>query len=155
MTTFNRDEFRVQLLLALPDAAFHQVPGDDPEYLSTRRDPDYNAQALAAFVLEQLDAAVLQATELEAEALPEVASMAAAAGTASASAEFAGYLEQLAGILKRNMGISEQWDLARTISGEAGKLRHIVQQLVIAHPGIAAPVSNEPLGLVPASAGKK
>lgn len=149
---FARDQFRVELLLHLPQLGMHVHPatnkdGNPSEVFPTLDlndgilpDVDYDLEALAAWILGEFDrldynaAAAVAAAE---HASAEVIEMATGAALISSSLEFASYLEQLADALKQNLGISQQWDLARSIGDEEGRLIQLASQLVARYPALA------------------
>lgn len=150
---FNRDEFRVQLLLALPGitagddtlvVGLDEVAPEAAAYVSAGAG-DYDGPALAAWVLEQLDDATRQAADAGEAVLSEVASMATANGILSLALEVETYIRQVAEVLKRNMGISEQWDLSRTMRAEADRLAGVAKAIGQAHPALVRQVSPGPL----------
>ena len=153
-----REQFRVELLLQLPAHALRVVPAAEPAgqpstefpdldlYDQVRPDHDYDSTALAAWALEQVDRLVsLEAVSLvadQAEALEadqaEMIQLAGASSTFSAMAEWHSYLSQLAPILRRNMAIAEQWDLARTLEAEAARVQGVLLALIDRFPQLQA-----------------
>lgn len=129
---FNRDRFRAELLLQLPDVAsfVHRTELGQPTV--TYGDPDYDRDALAAWILEQVDLAAATPDEQ----LGRVVELAGAASTLKASAEFARYCSQLAAVLRRGHTLASQTDLARTIEVEASRLTGIAAQLIAAYPSL-------------------
>lgn len=159
MTTFNRDEFRVQLLLQLPERGLTMLPPRVPSGLPSEvfpesdlhaewsADPHYDAGKLAAWILAQVDAAVALEND-QAESLQ----LAGAAGVVSSSLEFGRYLAALSEALKQGHGLAAQWDLSRTLAAESDRLLQVAGQLLARFPGLAqvagaAPVNESEEGL--------
>lgn len=153
-----REQFRVELLLQLPALALRVVPASEPAgqpstefpsldlYDQVHPDHDYDAAALAAWVLEQVDRlagadafalAADQAEQLE-QSQAEMIQLAGVSSTFSAMAEWHSYLSQLAPILRRNMAIAEQWDLARTLEAEAARVQGVLLALIDRFPQLQA-----------------
>lgn len=139
--TYDRDELRVELLLHLPALAFERIPSaTDPEYVTVRRDRDYNVAALADWILDRIEAA--RAADASDDVLAEVAMMATAQGMLATYQDTSAYLLQLSNVLQRNMSIAEQWDLSRTIREEVKRIAGVRTNLLKRYPalGAAAPV---------------
>lgn len=160
-----REQLRVDLLLHLPALGLRvqraKQPAGEPSleypdldlYDQVHPDHDYNPTALAAWVLEQADALVAAAfsPSLEqAEALEqqqaELVMFAGATSTFTAMAEWHSYLSQLAPVLQRNLNITEQWDLARTLEAEAARVQGVLLALLDRFPQLEA-VLGEQVGM--------
>lgn len=150
-----REQFRVELLLQLPAFAGQETTADASTLPSGSRllveDLDYNQEALAAWILEQVDRLVgLDAFSIataEAEALEqaqaEMIQLAGASSTFSAMAEWHSFLSKLHPILRRNMAIAEQWDLARTLEAEAARVQGVLLALIDRFPQLQAVLGDE------------
>lgn len=157
------EQFRVALLLHLPELALRIIPTDNPAgqpsteypnldlYDEVTPDKNYDPAALAAWVLQQVEAlaaaaslraATFAADELEQESA-EVIQLAGASSTFVAMAEWHSYLTKLAPILRRNMAIAEQWDLARTLEAEAARVQGVLLALVDRFPQLQVVLSDE------------
>lgn len=68
---------------------------------------------------------------------------AAAAGVFSGAAEYATYLAALADVLKRGLTVAQQWDLARTVEAESGRLAGVCRNLQVEFPALAGAVQPE------------
>lgn len=147
MNDFNPDHFRAELLLQLPDTAWTEEDGPAGEFQHV--DPEYNPDALADWILEQV--ALAQATPDD--QLGRVVEMAGAASTLKASAEFARYLAQLAAVLRQGHTLASQHDLARTISVEATRLQTLSSQLITAYPELLAVETPERALVIPGQNG--
>lgn len=142
MTDFDRSRFRAELILQLPDVAHFQHKAG-PNAIATYGDPDYDRDALAAWILEQVDAASVTPDE----ELSRVVELAGAGATVKAMVEFSSYLTQLAAVLRRGHTLASQHDLARTITVEAGKLQGIAAEILTNYPALVQVGEREP-GLV-------
>lgn len=137
MTDFARDRFRAELLLQLPD-------NSDPLQFD-----EYDRDALAAWILEQVDLAAATPDEQ----LARVVEMAGAASTLKASVEFARYAAQVAAVLRRGHTLASQTDLARTIEQEAARLQGLAAQLINAYPELLQVEAPETALVVPGQNG--
>lgn len=146
MTDFDRDRFRAELILQLPDAGWTE---DDEPGEFQHVDPEYSRDALAAWILEQVD---LAAATPDAQ-LSRVVELAGAASTLKASVEFARYLSQLAAVLRRGHTLASQTDLARTIEAESARLTGLASQLVAAYPSLLQVEAPERTLVVPGENG--
>lgn len=146
MTDFQRDRFRTELLLQLPDAGWTE---DDEPGEFQHVDPEYDRDALAAWILEQVDLAAATPDEQ----LGRVVEMAGAASTLKAFVEFARYLGQLAAVLRRGHTLASQTDLARTIEAEASRLQQASTQLITAYPELLQVEAPERTLVVPGQNG--
>ena len=149
-----REQFRVELLLQLPAHAVLEAPAG--RVLASGapllvEDQDYDSTALAAWVLAQLDRLVSleavalasdQAEQLE-QAQAEMIQLAGASSTFSAMAEWHAFLSKLYPILRRNMAIAEQWDLARTLEAEAARVQGVLLALIERFPQLQAVLGEE------------
>lgn len=117
-------EFPTALRLALPEEA----PAD----------VDYDPAALAEWILLYIDEgrreAYAEASAAADATIAPVAEFATASGVISIAPAFALYLSGLAAVLKQNLGIAEQWDLARTVEAEAGRVREIIVGILTQFP---------------------
>jgi hypothetical protein len=158
-----REQFRVDLLLHLPALGLRVQPAGSPAgqpstefpaldlYDQVLPDHDYDADALAAWILESvdrlvgLDAFAIAATEAEAleQAQAEMIQLAGASSTFSAMAEWHSFLSKLHPILRRNMAIAEQWDLARTLEAEAARVQGVLLALIERFPQLQAVLGEE------------
>lgn len=133
-TPLPRDLFRIQLLLALPDAGLRRIPAAEPAGRPSDIDPDadlfdqhvplegYSAEALAAWVLEQFDA-------LEHSQAPAIEA-AGAAGVLSMNLEFHRYLTALAGSLREGLDLVQQRALAASVEEQAQTLAALSANLI-------------------------
>lgn len=142
MTTFNRAHFRAELTLQLPDAGWQE---DDEPGEFQHVDPDYDRDALAAWILQQVDLAAA----LPDEEMGRVVELAGAASTVKASIEFARYLAQLAAVLRQGHTLASQHDLARTIEAEAARLQGMSAQIITAYPSLLQVETPERALVVP------
>lgn len=160
-----REVLAAELLLFLPDLGLRIIPARPQDaagvrsteypdldlYDQVQPDKDYNPTALAAWVLSRVDALVSAeafagaAAEVEAleQSQAEMIQLAGAASTFSAMAEWHSYLSQLAPILRRNMAIAEQWDLARTLEAEAARVQGVLLALIERFPQLQAVLGEE------------
>lgn len=125
-----RDRLRAELLLHLPTV--DDIVTVDMGHGTTlsRFSTHYEPEALAAWILTEFDA---EHDIVDAEQVRAI-EISGAAGVVSASGEFMSYLIQLAEVLKQGHSIAGQWDLARTIHAEAGRLQQLVAELLVGYP---------------------
>jgi hypothetical protein len=145
MTDFDRARFRTELLLQLPAEDPSAVDGAYPDVSGM----EYTPEALAAWILEQVDLAAATPDEQ----LGRVVEMAGAASTLKAFVEFARYLGQLGAVLRQGHTLASQTDLARTIEAEASRLQQASTQLVTAYPELLQVEAPETRLVVPGQNG--
>ena len=167
-----RDELRVRLLLALPDYGVTRIPAATPAgvpsdvhpsldlYDSVKPDTDYDAEAVLTWVLDYFDNAmaaqskvvrevsVLEAMEHQATVDQAQLETSNAAGVVTTAADLVVYLRGVAGVLRRSLSLSEQWDLARTIEGTADQLTATMTALVAQYPELSPVLAAPAPGLV-------
>lgn len=151
MTDFDRSRFRAELILALPDGGWHEGPKATfpGGYHQEDDTTSYDRDALAAWILEQVDAAA----ETPDSALSRIVEHASAASTIKAMVEFSTYLTALADVLRRGHTLASQHDLARTITAEAAKLQGVAGSLLIAYPNLVDVEKPEPKLVLPGENG--
>lgn len=151
-----REELRVQLLLLVPptDVVEDAVMTDDEfdsAALSSRSSWEgYHQGALVEFILGEFDRAVAAQAFLGAadevlaleESQAAIVELATASATFSSLIEWERYLTQLAGVLRQGLKLADQWDLARTLEAEVGKVRGILGGLVERFPQLQAVMSD-------------
>lgn len=147
MTDFDLARFRTELILQLPDTAWSEEDGPAGEFQHV--DPEYNPEALAEWVLEQVALAQMTPDDQ----LGRVVEMAGAASTLKASAEFARYIAQLAAVLRRGHTLASQHDLARTIELESSRLQSLCAQLLEGYPELLAVETPERALVIPGQNG--
>jgi|GEM_PF-5965563 len=153
-----REQFRIDLLLHLPElglrVAHADTRADIPSHIFPKHDmndsflpdTDYDLEALAAWILAEFDrehAQAAAAVEAAENVAAEVVEMAGASAVITSSVEFASYLSQLSDALKQNLGIAQQWDLARAIGDEEGRLLQLAAQLVARYPALTQSLPAE------------
>jgi hypothetical protein len=150
--TFNAPEFRVQLLLALPDVGLDSpAPANIEDPAEYRETAGYDPAALAEWILAATESArAAGAAEASAAVMAsqqELIEMAGAGGVVSTASEVAAYFTQMAVVLKGNLGISQQWDLSRSVLMERDRLAAVAAQLLERFPQLAVAFTPRGEGL--------
>lgn len=136
------ERFRAELLLQLPTAALREKGYAERDYDEQQgtlvADPDYNPEALAAWILQNVsEAYAAGVVDGESGAIVQsAAEIGTAAGRLEIMADVVPYLEQVAAALKQGHSLASQWDLARTIGAQADSMRTAATALIAKYPAL-------------------